>query len=85
MYLVTGSVTSAMRLAKNIEKYSKYFADVVHTPPAISGGGCSYSVKIKDEAYGKAKELAENIGIKIKNSYKEKTVNGERVFDDISG
>lgn len=85
MYMITGSVTSAKRLANNIEKYSKHFADVVHTPSALSDGGCSYSVKIKNEDYEKAKEIAEKSGIKIKKAYEEKKINGERVFYDISG
>lgn len=85
MYIVTGSVTSAMRLARAVEREGEYFADVVHTPAALSPVGCSYSVKLKDEAYESAKRIAEEIGIKIKKAYKEKIKDGERVFYDISG
>ena len=85
MYIVTGSVTSAVRLGKALERYTPFFARVVHTPASLSGGGCSYSLVIKEEALEAVKKIAEENGIKIKKIYLEKEVNGERAFDDISG
>ena len=85
MYIVTGSITSAVRLGKAIERNTPFFARVVHTPVSLSGGSCSYSLAIKEEALDAVKRIAEEIGIKIKKIYLEKEENGERVFHDISG
>lgn len=48
MYIVVGSVTSAVRLKRLLEKSTGYPAQVVHTPAQISRGGCSYSVIADD-------------------------------------
>ena len=45
MYIVTGSITSALRLSKAVQNYSGLPASVVHTPSALNKGGCSYSIK----------------------------------------
>lgn len=48
MYIVTGSVTSAVRLKRILESVSGYPAEVVHTPASIKRRGCSYSVLADD-------------------------------------
>ncbi len=85
MYVITGSITSASRMAKAIEVFSGYPADVVHTPAEIRQGGCSYAVRCDDRALSIIDNIAKDNGISVKKIYNEKYINGERVFDDISG
>ena len=80
MYIVVGSVTTAVRLGKLIEKLSGYPAEVVHTPSKLNKGGCSYSVKSDDRAVGLVKSIAKEYGVNIKKIYTEEIIGGERVF-----
>ena len=48
MYIVTGSVTAAVRLKRLLESATGHPAEVVHTPAAIKRGGCSYAVRADD-------------------------------------
>lgn len=84
MYLLTGSITTAARLARAIEQISSYPADVIRTPPQIRSGGCSYSVRFDDRALDIAKQICLESGISIKKIYAEKYIDGERVYNDIS-
>lgn len=84
MYIVTGSVTSASRLAKAAERISGYPAYVVHTPPPLRSGGCSYSVRCSDSFLPSVRAAADSIGVSVKGIYSEKYENGERVYSDIS-
>ena len=84
MYILVGSITTAMRLKRLLEKIHGIPADVVHTPSAIKHGGCSYSVRTSaPNALPRVKLTEEEYGINIKKIYVEKKVNGERVFDAV--
>ena len=84
MYIVCGSITSALQLAKAIEGHSGIPALVIHTPMQIKKGGCSYSIKTDfceiDEIY----KLSSSTGINIKGIYHEQRVGNRRVYNDIS-
>ena len=84
MYVVTGSITSALRLSKALEREYGQIASVVHTPLAIKKGGCSYSVKTELCCKDDILNAASSIGIKIKGMYGEKNEGGGRTFYDIS-
>ena len=84
MYIVTGSITSAIRLSRVIEKYNGTPAFVLNTPAQIKSGGCSYSVKSNIKSVDTVYSLASQAGVKIKNIYEEKQENGGKVFYDIS-
>lgn len=84
MYIVTGSITSALRLSKAVQNYSGLPASVVHTPSVLNRGGCSYSVKTDVDDIDIIKELAPNLGISIKGMYGERMGSEGRVFYDIS-
>lgn len=88
MYIVLGSVTSATRLAKAIEREMGIPAYVVHTPSAIRSGGCSYSVNVSGmrTAYDaeQALKIAEEQGASVKNIYNDEYRNGERVYNALS-
>lgn len=49
IYAAVGSVTTAARLSRELAKRG-ISASVMHTPPELDRGGCSYSVRV-DEAY----------------------------------
>lgn len=84
MYIITGSVTSASRLAKAAERIGGYPAYVVHTPTALRHGGCSYSVRCDERIFPSVNDIADAAGITVNGIYSEKYENGERVYRDIS-
>ena len=88
MYIVLGSVTSATRLARAIEREMGIPAYVVHTPAAIRTGGCSYSVNVSGmrAAYDaeRVREIASEQGASVKNIYNDEYRNGERVYHAVS-
>ena len=83
MYILVGSVTTAMRLKRLLERLYGIPSDVVHTPSAIKHGGCSYSVRTSQSALARVKLIEEEYGINIKKIYVERKVNGERVYDAV--
>lgn len=84
VYIVVGSITTASRLAKLIEKTAGIPADVVHTPSAIKSGGCSYSVRVFGCTVGTIKKISYEYGINIKAIYAENFSGREREYRDIS-
>lgn len=88
LYIVLGSVTSATRLARAIEREMGIPAYVVHTPSAIRSGGCSYSVNVSgmNTAYDAecARRIASEQGASVKNIYNDVYRNGERVYYAVS-
>lgn len=84
MYILVGSSTTAERLKKSMEKALGFPAYVVHTPSAISTGGCSYCVRADDRALNEIRAIAKDNRIPIKNIYITKTENGERVYHAVS-
>lgn len=82
VYVVIGSITTATRLARLLERTAGVPASVVHTPAAIQTGGCSYSVRITDRAVETVKAVVDEYGINIKGIYE--LSGGEREYRDIS-
>lgn len=69
MYIVTGSVTSAVRLKRVLESASGYPAEVVHTPAQIKRGGCSYSVLADDRLRDFIRPFCAEKDISVKGIY----------------
>lgn len=84
MYVIVGSITTAARLAKLIEKTAGIPADVVHTPAAIKSGGCSYSVRVSGCNTGTVKNISDEYGINIKAIFDENFSGRGREYRDIS-
>ena len=82
--MVVGSVTAAVRLRRELERASGYPAEVVHTPKALSKGGCSYSVKADDRLENMIGAFCAEKGLSVKRICKARTEGGETVYDDIS-
>ncbi len=84
MYVLVGSITTAMRLKRLLERVYGIPSDVVQTPSAIKHGGCSYSVRTNaSNALARVKLIEEEYGINIKRIYVERSVGGERVYDAV--
>lgn len=81
---VTGSITTASRLSKELEKNGCLSSHVVHTPSSVASGGCSYAVKVPIEYMSLILNAASQTGIKLKKLYREHLEDGERIYDDIS-
>ncbi len=80
----TGAITTASRLAGELEKLGCLNVRVVHTPAEIASGGCSYSVSLEEENLSLLRSLMHNKKFKVRRILRPTTKNGERVFDDIS-
>lgn len=69
MYIVTGSVTTAVRLGRLLESATGRPADVVHTPAAIKRGGCSYAVRADDRLRDFIRPFCAERDIPVKGIY----------------
>jgi len=78
-----GSITSATRLAKRLNRFGDRKARVISTPQELGKSGCSYSVKASEESVDFIKNNLH--GISIKAIYIEKIRGEERKYHDISG
>ncbi|MDD6215099.1 MAG: DUF3343 domain-containing protein [Firmicutes bacterium] len=80
--VVVGSITSATRLVKRLEKYGDSSAKVINTPSKLGGSGCSYSVRAR---LSSENFIRNNLyGISIKKIYIEDRTGKERIYHDIS-
>lgn len=84
LYIIIGSITTATRLAKYIEKYAGVPASVAHTPTAIGGGGCSYSVRVSDRSLDIVRPVIADADIHVKAMYTEETKGRRREFHEVS-
>ena len=84
LLVITGSVTSAVRLQKELHRSGCLRAAVLHTPSYFNSGGCSYSVRVDERCRQQVLELAEKRDITIKKIYLETINGGERVYHDLS-
>ena len=84
LIITAGSVTTAIRLEKQLSYAGDLNAAVIHTPPAISTGGCSYSVRTSLDKMPLVKQIIEGKRIRVRKFYIEENVNGERVYNALS-
>ncbi|MDD6762555.1 MAG: DUF3343 domain-containing protein [Clostridiales bacterium] len=71
MLVVVGSITTATRLARLIEKNIKSPVSVVHTPSYINKGGCSYSVRFKGQYEQRIRGVVSDYNVPVKGFYYE--------------
>lgn len=84
MLVTIGSITTAERLARIIERSTGNPAAAVHTPASINKGGCSYSVRFNECYENDVKRLIREYNIPVKRFYREGWNGTERVYHDIS-
>lgn len=66
-----GSINNASMFKKLLERRG-FDAYVVHTPPSMNKGGCSYSVKFSRNIFDAARRIASENNIMIKGIYADK-------------
>lgn len=69
MYITIGSVTTAVRLKRLIEKHTATSAQVVRTPAQLNRGGCSYSVIASDALRPQIRTFCAKYDIAVKGVY----------------
>lgn len=84
MYVLLGSVTTAMRLKRLLEKKCGCPAEVVHTPSQLNSGGCSYSVRVDNRYLDTVRNTAEEYTVGIRKIYLDEYTGGERIYHDVS-
>lgn len=80
MLVTIGSITTAARLARIIEKNTGAPAEVIHTPPHLNKGGCSYSVRFADKYAARARALINEYKVPARKFYSESLDGGQRVY-----
>lgn len=84
LLITVGSVTTATRLEKLLKKKKGVASTVIHTPSAISGGGCSYSVITDNENLSYVKEAVREGGINVRGYYMQVYFEGEKKYYAVS-
>lgn len=84
LIITVGSVTTAVRLEKKLNAAGVINSAVIHTPPAVNSGGCSYSVRVPYKDLYTVKEVLSDRRVKYKRLYVEDTEDGERVYRALS-
>ena len=84
MLMTVGSITTASRLVRILERNTGFPAEVVHTPAAVNKGGCSYSVRFPEAYIEEAKALIREYRVPVKRYYSESLSEGKREYHDIS-
>ena len=83
MLITVGSITTATRLSRIIERNLGFPAEVVHTPLSLNKGGCSYSVRFKDKNADAVRKLVKEYNVPIKKIYSESITAGKRVYNAV--
>lgn len=82
---VVGSITSTVRLQKDLNRKGYLKVYVINTPISISSGGCSYSLKFKEDIMPAVLNSAQRRRIKVRGLYKIKSdEKGETFYESIS-
>lgn len=84
MLITIGSITTAARLARLIEKETGHPAEIVHTPVVINKGGCSYSVRFAEQYVDAVKATINKYKVPVRKYYSEAFVDGKRVYNAVS-
>lgn len=84
LLVTVGSITTAARLEKVLRRKKGVMSTVIHTPSAISGGGCSYSIITDNGNLSYVKEAAAESGINVRGYYMESVFEGEKKYYAIS-
>ena len=69
LIVVLGPITTATRFSKKLLERERISARVVHTPEALGGGGCSYSLRTEMEVLPRVMQVAEDFRFRVKGYY----------------
>ncbi len=69
LIVVLGPITTATRFSKKLLERERISARVVHTPEALGGGGCSYSLRTEMEVLPRVMQVAKDFRFRVKGYY----------------
>ncbi len=84
MLVTIGSVTTAARASRIIEKALGINVQVVHTPTELNRGGCSYSIKFSDSYEMSVRRVVAEYKIPVRRWYRESDGSRGHVYNDLS-
>ena len=84
LIVTVGSVTTATRLGKLLNKLKGIKCAVVHTPASINNGGCSYSLVTEASNISYIKEIAREYKLELRKFYIEETSEGVKSYHAVS-
>ncbi len=73
LLITVGSVTTASRFSRLMERKAGKHASVVQTPSELNTGGCSYSIKINAADIADARQISTQYKVPIRKIY---SING---------
>ncbi len=80
---VTGAVTTAARLLKEMNSLGCVKCRIIRTPMKISNGGCSYSIEAREDCKETLFEAVKKRNITLKGIYSVSELEGETIYNDI--
>lgn len=84
MLVTIGSITTATRFSRIIERKIGVPSEVMHTPSSIRKGGCSYSVRFDERYYERIRDIVKEYSVPVRRYYSEQMVDGRRVYHALS-
>ena len=69
LIVVLGPITTATRFSKKLTERERIPARVMHTPEALGGGGCSYSVKTGMDMLPRVMQAAKEYRVRVRGYY----------------
>ena len=82
--VVVGAITSATRLATELEKKGCKSIKVIRTPIVLSAGGCSYSIKLPESDINILRSVVSIRRYRVKKIYSVVEEGRECEYNDIS-
>lgn len=83
LIITAGSITTAVRIKKQLNSVGDINATVINTPSSINQGGCSYSVRTDYNNLNLVKNLANEKKIKFRKLYMQTNTGGEFKYDAV--
>ena len=84
MLVTTGSITTAERLVRALDRGAGVRARVIHTPADIKKGGCSYAVRFDEADAGAVRGTVQQYGFPVRKYYRESISQGRYQYHAVS-
>lgn len=84
MLVTTGSITTAERLVRALERSAGARARVIHAPADIKKGGCSYAVRFDEADADTVRETVRQYGLPVRKYYRESISHGKYQYHAVS-
>ncbi|MBR0365893.1 MAG: DUF3343 domain-containing protein [Clostridia bacterium] len=84
MLVTTGSITTAERLVRALDRSAGVRARVIHTPADIKKGGCSYAVRFDESDADMVRATVRQYGLPVRKYYRESISQGRYLYHAVS-